>query len=158
MIDLALLRMEQKGLCLTLGVMDFMRNPAIQLVADNLDIGKKAYKIHTDTIDKNGVQDYVSLLCVSFILEQTCFIFRTFCYWPMNSWKLKTRIGWSKIATDTVGTYSGELMIEIWFNWFPKRSRYKNGTPSATIAVWKVNSVHSVKYFAEDAKVSAPKV
>ena len=40
--------------------MDFMRNPAIQLLTDNLDIGHKAYKIHTNTIDKNAVQDYVS--------------------------------------------------------------------------------------------------
>ena len=52
--------MERKGLFLSIGVMDLLRNPRIQYLSDNLDIGKKAYKIHCNGLNKDEIEQYVS--------------------------------------------------------------------------------------------------
>ena len=48
-----------RGLFICSGPNDFMRNPAIQGVCDNLDIAKRKYKIHIDKIELEQLLQYV---------------------------------------------------------------------------------------------------
>ena len=52
--------MTESGLHIIIGVRDWPRNPAIQGVADNLEIAKKKYKVHTNILVKENVLPYVS--------------------------------------------------------------------------------------------------
>ena len=52
--------MTDKGLHISIGVKDWMRDPSIQHLIDNLEIGKKRFKIHAGRILKEEAMPYVS--------------------------------------------------------------------------------------------------
>ena len=57
---ICLFRMNDKGLHLSIGVRDWMRDPAITALIDNLEIARKRFKIHAGKLCKDDVLPYVS--------------------------------------------------------------------------------------------------
>ena len=52
--------MYDKGLHVSIGVKDWLRDPAIQSLVDNLEIAKRRFKIHAGKIIRDDVLPYVS--------------------------------------------------------------------------------------------------
>ena len=52
--------MYDKGLHISIGVKDSMRDPSIQSLCDNLEIARRRFKIHAGKINKDDILPYVS--------------------------------------------------------------------------------------------------
>ena len=66
-----------KGLVITCGPSDHVRNPGIQGLLDNLDIAKKEYRVHTDGLDMDTILQFVSTYH-KYLYDKNVFSFRTF--------------------------------------------------------------------------------